>query len=91
MNEREYIEEIEGLMVKITYEYEEGDNGDYYTPPTPPHVTIIGWELCDECRDDYPEYDDDEWEEWMKDINTYVCNESVWDIIEFEEDLETIL
>ena len=63
MNERKYTEEIEGLMVEIIYEYEEGDSGDYWTPPTGDRVIIVEWKLKDKCREDYPDYDDDEWEE----------------------------
>lgn len=87
MNERKYNEEIEGLMVEITYEYEEGDSGDYDTPPTGDRVTIVSWKLKDESREDYPDYDDDEWEEWMSDIDKYVQNDAGWDIIEFEHEL----
>lgn len=92
MNERKYIEEIEGLMVEITYEYEEGDSGDYWTPPTGDRVTIVSWRLVDgekNVRNEYPDYDDEEWEEWMQDIDHYVHNDSEWDIIEFEHDLAT--
>jgi hypothetical protein len=88
MKERKYIEEIEGLMVEILYEYEEGDSGDYYTPPTGDRVTIVSWKLKDESREDYPDYDDEEWEQWMKDIDHYVYNDSEWDIIEFEHELK---
>lgn len=94
MNERKYIEEIEGLMVEITYEYEEGDSGDYWTPPTGDRVTIVSWRLIDgenNLRNQYPDYDDEEWEEWMQDIDRYVHNDSEWDIIEFEHELEEIL
>ena len=90
MNERKYIEEIEGLMVEITYEYEEGESGEYWTPPTGPRVTILGWELKDEDREDYPDHDDKEWEEWMRDIDRYVNNDAMWDIIEFENELEDL-
>ena len=72
MKERKYIEEIEGLMVEIIYEYEEGDSGDEFTPPTGDRVTILDWKLKDESREDYLDYDDDEWEEWMQDIDHYV-------------------
>lgn len=89
MKERKYSEEIEGLMVEITYEYEEGDKGDYWTPPTGDTVTIVSWKLRDECREDFPDYDDEEWEQWMQDIDRYVHNDSEWDIIEFEHDLAT--
>ena len=94
MNERKYIEEIEGLMVEILYEYEEGDSGDYFTPPTGDKVTIVSWRLLDgekNVRNEYPDYDDEEWEEWMQDIDKYVHNDSEWDIIEFEHELEEIL
>lgn len=91
MNERKYIEEIEGLMVEILYEYEEGDSGDEFTPPTGDRVTILDWQLKDESREDYPDYDDEEWEEWMQDIDRYVYNDSEWDIIEFEHELEDLL
>lgn len=91
MNERKYIEEIEGLMVEILYEYEEGDSGDEFTPPTGDRVTILDWQLKDESREDYPDYDDEEWEEWMQDIDRYVYNDSEWDIIEFEHELEDFL
>jgi hypothetical protein len=88
MKERKYIEEIEGLMVEILYEYEEGDSGDEFTPPTGDRVTIVSWKLRDESREDYPDYDDEEWEQWMRDIDHYVNNDSEWDIIEFEQDLK---
>lgn len=91
MNKRKYIEEIEGLMVEILYEYEEGDRGDEYTLPTGDSVTIVSWRLVDgekNVRNEYPDYDDEEWEEWMQDIDHYVHNDSEWDIIEFEHDLE---
>lgn len=87
MKERKYTEEIEGLMVEITYEYEAGDSGDYWTPPTGESVTILDWRLKDESREDYPDYDDDEWEEWMRDIDHYVYNDSEWDIIEYEHEI----
>ena len=88
MNERKYIEEIEGLMVEILYEYEEGDRGDEFTPPTGDRVTILDWQLKDESREDYPDYDDEEWEEWMQDIDRYVYNDSEWDIIEYEHEIK---
>jgi hypothetical protein len=88
MNERKYIEEIEGLMVEILYEYEEGDSGDEFTPPTGDRVTIVSWKLRDDSREDYTDYDDEEWEQWMKDIDHYVYNDSEWDIIEFEHELK---
>lgn len=91
MNERKYIEEIEGLMVEILYEYEEGDSGDEFTPPTGDRVTILDWQLKDESREDYPEYDDEEWEEWMRDIDHYVYNDSEWDIIEYEHKYDDLL
>lgn len=87
MKERKYIEEIEGLMVEILYEYEEGDSGDEFTPPTGDRVTILDWKLKDESREDYLDYDDDEWEEWMQDIDHYVYNDSEWDIIEYEHEI----
>ena len=87
MKERKHIEEIEGLMVEIIYEYEEGDSGDEFTPPTGDRVTILDWQLKDESREDYLDYDDDEWEEWMQDIDHYVYNDSEWDIIEYEHEI----
>lgn len=100
MNERKYIEEIEGLMVEILYEYEEGDKGirnsegEWWSPPTGDRVTIVSWRLLDgekNVRNEYPDYDDEEWEQWMQDIDHYVHNDSEWDIIEFEHELEEIL
>lgn len=88
MNERIYIEEIEGLMVEIAYEYVCGSSGDDTTPPTEDRVTIKSWKLADESRDDYPDYDDEEWQEWMRNIDRYVRKDSKWDIIEYEHDLE---
>ena len=78
-------------MVEILYEYEEGDSGDEFTPPTGDRVTILDWKLRDKCREDFTDYDDEEWEEWMRDIDRYVYNESEWDIIEFEHELEDLL
>lgn len=89
MRERKYNMEIEGLMVEILYEYEKGDKGDYWTPPTGDTVTIVSWKLRDESREDYLDYDDEEWEQWMQAIDHYVQNDSEWDIIEFEHDLAT--
>ena len=74
-------------MVEIIYEYEEGDSGDEFTPPTGDRVTILDWQLKDESREDYLDYDDDEWEEWMQDIDHYVYNDSEWDIIEYEHEI----
>lgn len=100
MNEREYIAEIEGLMVEITYEYKEGESGirnsdgDWWSPPTSPKVTIVSWRLLDgekNIRDKYPDYYEEEWDQWMQDIDHYVHNDSKWDIIEFEQELEDLL
>ena len=74
-------------MVEILYEYEEGDRGDEFTPPTGDRVTILDWQLKDESREDYPDYDDEEWEEWMRDIDRYVYNDSEWDIREYEHEI----
>lgn len=84
--ERKYNMEIEGLMVEITYDFTEGDKGDWMTPPTGDRVDILDWKLKDECREDYPDYDDEEWENWMRDIDKYVYNDAEWDIIEFEHE-----
>ncbi len=86
--ERKYNMEIEGLMVEITYDFTEGDKGDWMTPPTGDRVDILEWKLKDECREDYPDYDDEEWEDWMRDIDKYVYNDAEWDILEFENELK---
>lgn len=87
--ERKYNMEIEGLMVEISYNFTEGERGDYWTPPTNDKVEILGWNLRDESYDDYKfDYTVEEWEDWMRDIDKYVYNDSVWDIIEFEESLK---
>lgn len=87
--EEKYNMEIEGLMVEISYDFTEGDRGDYMTPPTGDIVEILGWRLRDESYDDYKfDYTEEEWEDWMRDIDRYVNNDSVWDIIEFEESLK---
>ena len=87
--ERKYNMEIEGLMVEISYDFTEGDKGDYWTPPTGDVVEILGWRLRDESYDDYKfDYAEEEWEDWMRDIDRYVYNDSVWDILEFENDLK---
>lgn len=82
--------EIEGLWVNIFYEYTDGDEGDYWTPPTAPRVNIKYWEL-DEGEAEEKEIQqltDNEWEAWLFDIEEYVWHDSVWDIIEFEESLK---
>lgn len=91
MKERNYISEIEGLMVEVIYTFEEGDEGDYWTPPTGDRVTIVSWRLLHEKEDRElnSDLDDEEWEEWMSNIDHYVHNDSEWDIIEFEHDLAT--
>ena len=86
--ERKYNTEIEGLMVEITYDFTEGDKGDWMTPPTGDRVDILEWKLKDKCREDYPDYDDEEWEDWMRDIDKYVYNDAEWDILEFENELK---
>lgn len=89
MKDRKYNVVIEDLWVEITYEYEKGDNGDEFTPPTSPFVTIIEWKLTNgDCREEYLDYTNEEWDKWMRDIDYYVHNFSFWDIIEFEKDLE---
>lgn len=86
---REYNMEFEGLMVEISYNFIEGDKGDYWTPPTNDKVEILGWRLRDESYDDYKfDYTEEEWEDWMHDIDHYVNNDSVWDILEFENELK---
>lgn len=86
--ERKYNMEIEGLMVEITYDFTEGDKGDWMIPPTGDRVDILDWKLKNECREDYPDYDDEEWEDWMRDIDKYVYNDAEWDILEFENELK---
>ena len=87
--ERKYNMEIEGLMVEITYDITEGDAGAWMTPPTGDRVDILEWRLRDESYDDYKfDYTEEEWEDWMRDIDKYVYNDSVWDILEFENELK---
>ena len=86
--ERKYNMEIEGLMVEITYDFTEGDKGDWMTPPTGDRVDILEWKLKNECREYYQDYDDEEWENWMLAIDMYVYNDAEWDILEFEKRLE---
>ena len=87
--ERKYNMEIEGLMVEISYDFTEGDKGDYWTPPTGDVVEILDWRLLNESYDDYKfDYTEEEWEDWMRDIDRYVNNDSVWDILEFENELK---
>lgn len=85
---RECNMEIEGLIVEISYNFIEGDKGDYWTPPTNDKVKILGWRLLyeEEDRELNSDLDDSEWEDWMRDIDHYVHNDSVWDILEFEND-----
>ena len=87
--ERKYNMEIEGLMVEISYDFTEGDKGDWMTPPTGDRVDILEWRLRDESYDDYKfDYTEEEWEDWMRDIDHYVHNDSEWDILEFENELK---
>lgn len=82
--------EIEGLFVEISYEYERGSDGDYWTAPSGDIVDIDSWSLVCDTREDYPEVSDEEWEEWMGFIDDYVEKDVMWDIIEFERDLDDI-
>ena len=87
---RKFRMEIEGLLVNIFYEYTDGDEGDYSTPPTAPRVDIKYWELDEgEAEEkERQELSDNEWEAWLFDIEEYVWHDSEWDIIEFEESLK---
>ena len=87
--ERKYNMEFEGLMVEITYDFTKGDAGDWMTPPTGDRVDILDWRLRDESYDDYKlDYTEEEWEDWMRDIDKYVYNDAEWDILEFENELK---
>ena len=82
-----YKTEIEGFEVEISYEFEEGDYGDYYTPPTPPLVEITGWKLAKgEKKERYnnPDLDDEEWEYIMDDIQWSVDHMMEEQILEYE-------
>lgn len=87
-----YLMEVEQLMVVIDYDYIEGSKGDYWTPPTPDDVRIKSWRLLNgekSERASHPSYDDEEWEQWMDDIDAYVWQHSAEEImnsIEFWKD-----
>ena len=88
MKDTIYTRLVESLMVDIIYEYEEGDKGDYFSPPTGDRVTIVGWRLSDgeaAVRKTYADYTEEEWWEWMRDIDLYVHYDAEWDIIEYEK------
>lgn len=87
--ERKFRMEIEGLWVDITYDFTEGDSGDYMTPPTGDIVNIHYWELAkgEEKQKEIDQLSDDAWDAWMFDIEQYVYNNAEWDILEFEKSL----
>lgn len=84
-----YLMEVEQLMVVVTYEYIRGEEGDYWHPPIPDSIKIKSWELLNGekfTRAQYPDYDDEEWSQWMADIDTYVWNnaeEDIWNCYDF--------
>lgn len=92
MKERKYKMEIEGLMVEITYNFERGDKGDYFTPPTGGFVDILYWELAkgEEKAQEREGISDDAWDAWMFDIEEYVYHHSTWDILEWENRIRDI-
>ena len=81
----ERIVEIEGLDVVIEYAVIEGNKGDYWTPPTPDDVRIKSWRLLNGEKSEratHSDYDDEEWEQWMDDIDTYVWTELELNLLE---------
>lgn len=81
----ERIVEIEGLDVVIEYAVIKGDKGDYWTPPTPDDVRIKSWRLLNGEKSEratHSDYDDEEWEQWMDDIDTYVWAELELNLLE---------
>ena len=71
--------EIEGLKVEVDYEYEEGRDGDNTTPPSPWFIETKGWRLVNYSRKDFCG-SDDEWCDWMADIDWYVATDCYDDI-----------
>lgn len=90
--EKKFNTEIEGLKVIITYNFERGDKGDYFTPPTGDFVDILYWELAkgEEKAQAENELSDDDWDAWMFDIEEYVYHQSTWDILEWENRIRDI-
>lgn len=81
----ERIVEIEGLDVVIEYTVIKGSKGDYWTPPTYDEVRIISWRLLrgeEVERVEHPNYDDEEWAQWLDDIDTYVWTELELNLLE---------
>ena len=79
-----YLMQIEQLMVIIDYDYIEGQKGDYTTPPFSDDVRIKSWRLLNGEKSEratHSDYDDEEWEQWMDDIDTYVWNNAADDIL----------
>ena len=82
-----YKTEIEGLEVEITYEFEEGDCGDDYTPPTPTFIEIVEWKLANgekTERYNHTDLDDEEWECLMDDIQWTIDHRIEDEILDYE-------
>lgn len=85
---KKYNMEIEGVMVEITYDFIRGYKGTREFEGMPDRVDVLSWRLLheEEVKANNSDLDDDEWEDWMSDIDTYVHNDSEWDILEWENE-----
>lgn len=88
---KHYEATIEGLKVKITYDFYKSTTGDNWTPSSGDIVEILGYELSegeDSSRLRH-NLDDDEWNDWLSDVEAYVYSDAVDDILEFENEKDS--
>lgn len=88
---KHYEATIEGLKVKITYDFYKSTTGDNWTPSSGDIVEILRYELSegeDSSRLRH-NLDDDEWNDWLSDVEAYVYSDAVDDILEFENEKDS--
>lgn len=82
-----YRTTIDGMEVDIFYDYQEGDNGDYWTPPTPYYLEVTGWSFADPFESEkHGDLDDEEWGEVVADLGDYIFKYMADKIAEIENE-----
>lgn len=82
-----YRTKIEDIEVDVFYDFEEGDNGDYWTPPTPWYLEVLEWEFVDKNeREKHTDLDDEEWQEVVDEIQWWIDHRVEEEILKKEDE-----